>query len=308
MAQGQARDVTADLELSDVDTRLASDLPALELDDLSGRVGWKHDGGRREIFTKSLRFRATDGTELMPTDLTFVHDDATATRPAEGKLSFARLELAPLTAVAAHLPLPGRRSSRSCAVRSTRHAEGRQICVARSGRCAASSSRRAGRFDRLGVNAQDIFPGANGVSGSFDADEAKGTLKLASQNASLNLPRVFADPIELDSASGGVRWERGGDAWQVTLNDLAFANGHAAGTAAGAWRSLAAGPGAIDLKAHLTRANVEQLYHYLPLHTHSAVREWLKRALQRARRTMCGSSSTAISPSFRFRKERAASF
>jgi uncharacterized protein (TIGR02099 family) len=280
MAQGQPREVTADLELSDVDTRLAPDLPALELDDLSGRIGWKHDGGRREIFTKALRFRATDGTELMPTDFTFVHDDATATRPAEGKLSFARLELAPLTAVAAHLPLPDgvRRDLARFAPRGTLK-DGKYAWQGQAD--APLKFTASGAFDRLGVNAQDIFPGANGVSGSFDADEAKGTLKLASQNASLSLPRVFADPIELDSASGGVRWERGGDAWQVTLNDLAFANGHAAGTAAGAWRSLAAGPGAIDLKAHLTRANVEQLYHYLPLHTHPAVREWLKRALQK---------------------------
>jgi uncharacterized protein (TIGR02099 family) len=280
MAQGQPRDVTADLALSDVDTRLAPDLPALELDDLSGRIGWKHDGGRREIFTKALRFRAADGTQLMPTDFTFVHDEATATRPAEGKLSFARLELAPLTTMAAHLPLPDgvRRDLARFAPRGTLK-DGKYAWQGPAD--APLKFTASGTFDRLGVNAQDIFPGASGVSGSFDANEAKGTLKLASQNSTLNLPRVFADPIELDSAVGGVRWERKGDSWQVTLNDLAFANGHAAGIAAGAWRSVAAGPGALDLKAHLTRTNVEHLYHYLPLRTHAGVRDWLKRALQR---------------------------
>ena len=280
MAQGQPREVTADFALSDVDTRLAADLPALELDDLSGRIGWKHVGGHREIFTKALRFRASDGTQLTPTDFTFVHDDATATRPAEGKLSFARLDLAPLTAVAADLPLPDgvRRDLARFAPRGTLK-DGKYVWQGPAD--APLKFTASGEFDRLGVNAQDLFPGANGVSGSFDANEAKGTLKFASQSMTLNLPRVFAEPIDLDSASGGVRWERRGDAWAVALTDVAFANGHAAGTAAGAWRSLAAGPGAIDLKARLTRANVEQLYRYLPLRTHPGVRDWLKRALQK---------------------------
>src|SRR5205823_14273587 len=66
---------------------------------------------------------------------------------------------------------------------------------------------------------------------------------------------------------------------QVHFDDLAFANGHAAGTAAGSWKSLPSGPGAIDLKARLTRANIEHLYHYVPRNIHPGVREWMQRAL-----------------------------
>src|SRR5207248_8603785 len=114
----------------------------------------------------------------------------------------------------------------------------------------------SGAFEGLGVNAQELFPGGAGISGRFDATEAKGELKLASQRMTLDLPQVFAEPVSLESAAADVRWERTSDTLQVRVDDLAFANGHAAGTAAGTWKSLPNGPGAVDIKARLTRANV----------------------------------------------------
>src|SRR5437763_902530 len=97
LENGEPRDLTADLVLAEVRTQLADDLPPLELTRVSGRAGWKHDGGRREIYTKALAFEAMDGTTLSPTDFTFLHDDAADGRTAVGKLTFVRLELAPLT-------------------------------------------------------------------------------------------------------------------------------------------------------------------------------------------------------------------
>src|SRR5205085_591130 len=138
VAKGEPRDLTADLVLVDVRTQLADDLPPLELARVSGRVGWKHDGGRHELYTKALAFEA------------------------------------------------------------------------------------------LGVNAQDLFPGASGIAGSFNATETNGTLKLASQRMTLDLPHVFAEPVALDSAAGDVKWVRTPETLQVRVDDLAFANGHAA--------------------------------------------------------------------------------
>src|SRR4029450_8848515 len=108
----------------------------------------------------------------------------------------------------------------------------------------------SGAFERLGVNAQERFPGADGLSGSFDATEAAGSLKLASRAMPPPLPRVLAEPLPLDSATGTVRWERDGDTLSVRVSDFAFANTHGAGAAAGTWHSLAAGPGGTDLPAH----------------------------------------------------------
>ena len=278
--QGQPRDVLADLELADVRARLASDLPPLELQHVQGRIGWKRDRERQEIHTRALQFHASDGTELPPTDFAFAHDDAAAGREARGSLSFARLDLAPLTALAGHLPLPEsmRRDLARFAPRGVL-IDGKYAWEGPAGapvRFAAS-----GAFDRLGFNAQDLFPGATGVSGSFEAHDTHGLLKLESRAMALDLPRVFVEPVVFDTAAGSVRWERGAEALRVSVDALAFANAHAAGTASGTWRSMPAGPGFADLRAQLTRASVEHLYRYVPHRISANVRDWLRSALQK---------------------------
>jgi uncharacterized protein (TIGR02099 family) len=277
---GQPRDVTADLVLADVRTQLGDGLPPLELVRLSGRAGWKHDAGRHDIYTKGLAFEAMDGTTLAPTDFTFVHDDAADGRPASGKLAFVRLELAPLTKLAAHLPLPQsvRRDLARYAPRGTLN-DGKYAWDGSAD--APAKFAASGEFDALGINAQDLFPGASGVSGRFDVTETKGTLKLASQHMTLELPRVFEEPIGLDTATGNVRWDRTPESLQVRVDDLAFANVHAAGTASGTWRSMPSGPGVIDMKGRLSRASAEHFYHYVPRAMNANVRDWLHRAISR---------------------------
>ena len=66
-------------------------------------------------------------------------------------------------------------------------------------------SRRAPSSPNLGIVAQDAFPGASGLSGSFDATEKGGEIKLATRNATLELPRVFAGPIPLDALQGALQ-------------------------------------------------------------------------------------------------------
>ncbi len=57
---------------------------------------------------------------------------------------------------------------------------------------------------------------------------------------------------------------------------MRFATPHTSGTASGSWRSREQGPGIIDLKAQLARADAQNLYRYLPLTLDRHVRDWLR--------------------------------
>jgi uncharacterized protein (TIGR02099 family) len=278
VAGGQPRDVVADLELADVDARLAQDLPPLGLTHLAGRIRWKHDDRQRTLSTRALTFQTNDGAVLPPTDLTLALDDDDAQSVVAGKLAFPRLDLAPLTAVAAHLPLPERlrHDLARFAPRGTL-IDGKLTWQGDPEAPRAFTA--SGAFERLGVNAQELFPGADGVTGSFAATEGGGSLKLASRALSVALPHVFAEPLALDSAIGNVSWKRASETLSVTVGDLAFANAHGAGTASGTWHSLPNGPGAIDLRAQLNRMNAENVHRYMPLRLNERVREWVHRAL-----------------------------
>ncbi len=136
-------------------------------------------------------------------------------------------------------------------------------------------------FRNLGLAAQDALPGATNLSGSIAATEAKGELRLASRAVSLSLPKLFAEPLALDTARGDITWQRRADATQMQMTDIAFANADVAGTAAGTWHSRPVGPGDIDLKAQLTHANLAMAHRYVPVAASPAVRDWLRKALQK---------------------------
>ena len=63
-AGGMAREITGDVELEDVEARLADTLPKLELTHLAGRIQWQDDDGRREFLARQLRFSVAGGAAL----------------------------------------------------------------------------------------------------------------------------------------------------------------------------------------------------------------------------------------------------
>ena len=68
------------------------------------------------------------------------------------------------------------------------------------------------------------------------------------------------------------------------------------------------GPGEIDMKAQLTRANLSGAHRYLPAAAGPAVRDWLRRALVKGTSNDASSRSSAISRSFRSRPAKGGQF
>jgi uncharacterized protein (TIGR02099 family) len=277
-AKSEAREIVADLELADARVQFDESLPALDLARLSGRAGWHRAGTETSMFARELAFVAPGGARLEPTTAKLDLRDAAPNRPAGGSLEFDRVQLEPLRDVAPYLPLPervradlARFAPRGTLTRGHLQWEG----PAES----PTTFDAAAEFAGLGVAAQDAFPGAIGLSGSFAAKEKGGEVTLATRNATVDMPRVFAAPIPLDSLQGAVRWERMGERMRVDLPRIEFANAHAAGHVAGTYRTSARGPGEIDVTGQLTRGDPTKLYRYLPHVVGEPAREWVQRAL-----------------------------
>ncbi len=139
-------------------------------------------------------------------------------------------------------------------------------------------SARASLID-VGVRADATWPGVTNLSGAVDAASNGGTLKLASKGFVVEAPRVLRNPLTLDRIDGSVGWQPGADGMRVVLHDLKLANADLAATLDGEWRSLANGPGAVDLKAVVPRANVTRITQALAAHMPSeALAHWLRNA------------------------------
>lgn len=272
---GAVRDMHADLELVDVKARLATELPRLELARVAGRVDWHGDAATRRLAARDLTLVARDGTSMPPVDFSFEGSVGTDGRFRSGRANVNAVALAPLAALATRIPMPPAWRDGLVA-----RAPGGTLKDARyrweGPADAPTSYSLAGEALDIVVQAAGTTPGVSGLSARIEADERGGTAKLASKSVELKLPAVFAQPLALDSLTGQVRWTRVPDGWRVDLVDLGYANADAAGIAEGSWRSSPGGPGTIDLRAKLTRADARAVARYLPARFDPGVREWIR--------------------------------
>ena len=279
VAGGKPVDVVADLELTNARMRVQPNLPLLDLVFLRGHVTWRHDNATMAFAARDLTFRTRNGQQLAPVALSVTMNEGSDGSIAGGQLEFDRLEVAPLSTLAEHLPLPEkwRRDLTTLALRGS--VTGGKFAWTGPPEAPAKFS-ASGVFTSFGIAASAALPGAASVSGNFTFDEARGDLKLESRDMRVSLPRVFADELVFTTASGHVGWSRGDDGLRVAVDDIRFVTPHTSGTATGSWKSREHGPGVIDLKAQLARGEAQHLHRYLPLTLNKNIRDWLRTAIK----------------------------
>lgn len=277
LKNGELAQITADVQLSRVKTRLGRDLPELELDALKGRVGWKLINDGFEVSTSRLDV-TTHAVTLQPMDLMLTYRHASETKPPSGELRANELNLGPLAMIADHLPFEPelRKDLDRYALRGSVY----DLAVKWSGSWPQPGQYSVkGRFVDLGLNAVGRIPGFTGVSGNIDGNERGGTLHLNTQNAAVDLPRVFRDKLAFDALSAQVGWQRNGEQYEIKLSNISFSNPDLAGKVFGSYLTVANGPGVIDLSGSVTRAEARGVARYIPLQVGERVRQWLDSAL-----------------------------
>ncbi|MCW5606309.1 MAG: hypothetical protein KIT18_17340, partial [Burkholderiales bacterium] len=271
------KDIVADVRLADVKTRLAQDLPQLELAELSGRISWKQLADGFEFSTARLGLTAQEGLILHPADFMLRVRGGMDPQRMRGEVQANAIELQPLAALADRLPLSTefRKRLGELAPKGSLY----DVAVRWNGdwRQPAQYSAR-GRFQGLAMSRHGRIPGFSGISGNIDGNEKSGVLHLNTGGATLDMPLVFRDHLEFDAFTAQVAWSRDGDATDLRLNNISFSNGHLAGTLFGSYRAFPDRRGLIDLTGNLTRADARFASRYIPLVVGKTARDWLDRA------------------------------
>ena len=288
--------LSADLALDGARARFGEALPALELARLDGRIELVRKEHELRFAGRGLALATAQGVELAPTDVEVVleqgegRDRGRAERTDEGgpeltggRLVADRLELATVAALAAHLPLDAALRTRLAALAP--HGRVEDLRLTWQGEPTAPARwTLAARFDELGLAADEGLPGLAGLSGSVDGDQDSGRFRIDGEALRLDLPEVF-DPGPLSfarlSARGG--WQRQEERLAIVLDEAAFENADAAGTAAGRYWPAATGAGEIDLQARLARADATAVWRYLPRVVNEDTRNWLRSGIRAAK-------------------------
>ena len=285
LAEGRLRRVTADVALSDFAAQLESGLPMLELESVQGRLSGRSTPTGYELGTRELRFKDAHGPQMQPTTMRLAVERRGGAGTTHGAFKASRIEFAPLAHIAESLPFPT--EVRKLLIELAPQGMLYDTQLEWNGELPrpASYSARA-RFEGLAMNPWGRVPGFAGLTGSFAADENRGSLQLATKEALLELPKLFREPrTRFDSLTGHVAWEgsraypAGNTARQIRLSNIAFSNSEVAGTAFGTYAFSGEGPGTIDLSAQLTRADAKHVPKYMPLVLGERLRGWLDGAI-----------------------------
>jgi len=291
-ANGGLHEITADVALRDVELRLAPDLPQLDLEHVSGRIGvrllskgFSVSGHQIELATQGSESRATIRVE--PTDFQVDWLPVVDGRRGVGSASASRLDLGALAKLAEYAPLDAR--SRQRLNDYTPHGTVNRLRAKWTGDSEQlqTYSLQAG-FDQLALKAQGNFPGFSGLSGAFEIDEKSGNATLHAGKSSVDLPGVFpVSLIELDSLNAQGKWTINKGELNAELSHLDFSSPEAAGSAQGSYRNTGNGPGNINMTAALTRGDARAVWRYMPHTVGEGARNWLHASL------LAGGSSEA---------------
>ena len=276
---GKINRITADLALVDVQTRLAADLPPLDIRVLSGRLGWKDVAQGFEISSRNFSLKLFNDFVLQPTDVFLSLKNMQDAQTSAGEVRANLLELDGLGKLLEYLPLErgikdrfaefspqGKVSNLQAKWQSDKD---KQLHYQVKAKFAEMSLQRVGKL-----------PGFAGLTGEVDGNEVRGTLLLNSRNFKFDSPQFMPEPLAFDTISAQSNWQKDNDGFELNLRSFAAANADLAGTAYGSYHTLESSPGKLDFNVHLSRAFVPHASKYIPsIALGTATQAWLNKAL-----------------------------
>ncbi len=276
VGENRVSEVTADVALAQVVTRVAKGLPLLDLEYLQGRLGARQSSERDfEFFGRKLTLKTRSGVALAPADFRVRWQQAGEGAPQKVEAEVDQLELAPLADLAEYLPFPQAARAQLAATAPRGSVQNLRVAWAGDTENPREYSLRGG-FSELAARANAGYPGFAGLSGRVEVNEKGGTLTLGARQVTLDFPGIVAEGrVHLESLTGQLSWKLQAGQAEVAFNNLSIANRDFSGTLFGTYSSREGGPGVMDLTGHFSRADGRSVYRYVP-HLPAPVVEYLK--------------------------------
>lgn len=277
--------LTAELSLNNVRARLASDLPMLALNSLSGRIKASMRGDDYAVSAERLQLATREGLRVGPTQFSLRHIAAHDKQPAGGEFSAERLDMGVLAQLAAYLPLPDNMRERLKAAEPQGLVSRVQTSWSGEGQGAHGLPAHFSldtAFERVSVKPGEDTPGVVGLAGRIRGTEREGTSQFEIRNGSLDVPGILHEAhVAVTGATLESNWAHDDkDALTVRVNRLLIDNPDLAqGEFSGTWRSEADTAGEIDLSGTAQRADPGAVWRYMPMVVPQETIDWLQRGL-----------------------------
>lgn len=263
---------TTGLNVREIETTLAAGLPALRLQQVSGQAMWQRLADQQRVRFDGVRIALPGAALGAPFGVGWMWSDTAREFTAQA------LRLGGWQAMLPSLPMDDALRQRLQALQPRGMAN--ELRVRWQGaRPGLDNFDVNARFTDLGLAASGAQPGLTHFTGRIEGDARAGVFEMDSPGLMVDLPRLFREPqLKFDQVRARGGWKKTARGRLLMLDDLAFANADAAGTARGRYELIAGKLGVIDLSAHLTRADGRAVYRYLPVSIGDHTVNWVKAA------------------------------
>jgi len=277
LERGELHEITADVALSDVYTRLAADVPELQLASMRGRLGWRSDAGALALWARGLSFATPDGVHLPLADISYSRTQPGAGRPPSAEVTFDAVELDAVVRLLDRLPVDPALRARMAELNPRGRVQDFHVRWREPFSWNGPYSVK-GRFHDIAVNPSGHMFGMSHVTGAVDANERGGSIALNAAAAALDMPELMLTPLPVDTFQAKASWTFRDGLPQVVLERMAFANKDLAGQLSARYDAVDGGPGLIDLTGTFARVSGPEVWRYVPRVATESLRDWLHRA------------------------------
>ena len=275
---GKPTDVTAEVALEQVHTRLDKDMPTLELTRLQGRLGWRDNENGRVAWARQLSFATPDGVRLPPADITYSRSFERAGQPISSEVAFDALELEAAVRLIDRVPVDPALRARLAELNPRGALSDFHLRWQDKFSSSGPYSIRGG-FAKVSWRPSGYLPGIGNVTGTLNASEKGGTLSGKASATALAMPTVFKEPLVIDTLDARVSWAMIKGLPAVNIERVAIESPHMAGQVIGRYQAVASGPGVVDIKGTFVRGDGAQVWRYVPLVLSEQIRDWLQKSL-----------------------------
>lgn len=279
LEKGKVTQLTADMALRDVTTRLLATLPEMNVDYLRGRAAWKTLADSWEVSTQKLSMRLHNGLKLEPTDFYFHMNPESPSHPAGGELRANVLQLESLVSLANYFPLDAKMHEQM----NTYAPRGKASNLDVQWQIASEKLlgyKIKGQFENLAMQQVGNLPGFSGLTMSVDGSQTSGSLNINTRNLNLNAPGYMREPLLFNTLTGQASWLHEKKELSIKVDNVAVANDDLAGNVYGSYQTRADTRGVIDLTVNLTRGDLRRAARYTPLIAlRQKENDWLNSAL-----------------------------
>ncbi len=242
LQHGQPREITADVALSNVHTRLREDLSELQLASMRGRLGWRSDSTGMAIWARGLSFATPDGVDLPPADISYSRTLPRPNRPIQSEVAFDALEIDALTRLIDRLPLDAALRTRLAEINPRGRLRDFHLHWGDSFTWSEPYTVRGG-FEDVAVSRTGALPGIAHMTGRLDGSERGGSIILNAAATELDMPTVFVGPLPLDRLEAKASWSVHDGVPKIALERVSLSNKDIAGEVSGRYEVVPGGPG-----------------------------------------------------------------